>query len=236
MVDANMTSGLRDRIEAVSRRIRAAAQSCGRHAGDIRLVTVSKTMDTDTVRQAIEGGAAVLGENYIQEARDKINALSTYPVSWHFIGHLQTNKARIAVGLFDLIHSVDSLRLALELNRQAERIDKTQKVLIQVNVGNEPSKFGVSPVEATQLVRDLSRLGNLSIEGLMTMPPFFEDPERARPHFAALQRLADRITSYAIPNASMEEISMGMTADFEVAIAEGATLVRVGTAIFGERR
>ena len=227
---------MREEIEAVNRRIQTAAERCGRDAAGIRLVAVSKTQNADTVKEAIEAGATILGENYIQEARDKIDALMDYPVSWHFIGHLQTNKAKVAVKLFDLIHSVDSFKLALELDRQAARINKIQEVLIQANMGNEPSKSGVSPPEVSDLVREVSRLENVSVAGLMTMPPFFNDPEGARPYFSALRRMGEQISRLTIPNVTMGEISMGMTGDFEVAIEEGATLVRVGTAVFGERQ
>lgn len=226
---------MRKRLNTIKERIRRSAENCGRNAEDIRLVAVSKTRTADRVRIALEAGATILAENYVQEARDKINVLASYPVSWHFIGHLQKNKARVAVGLFDLIHSVDSLKLANELDRQAAKIDKTQEILIQVNVGNEPSKSGVSVSAAIQLTKEIGRLKNLATRGLMTMPPFFDDPERARPCFSALRQLKDRIMEERIPNVSMNELSMGMTGDFEVAIEEGATLVRIGTAIFGER-
>ncbi len=198
-------------------------------------MAVSKTMPADVVRQALEAGVTILGENYIQEAREKFKTLSSYPVSWHFIGHLQTNKAKYAVRLFDLIHSVDSLKLARELDKQAKKIDKVQQILIQVNISHEPSKSGVHEQDAQRLIKDISGLENLSIKGLMTMPPFFNAPEKVRPYFKALRELRDRITKEAIPNVSMYELSMGMTGDFEVAIEEGATLVRIGTAIFGKR-
>ncbi len=229
-------SELREKIIAVDRRIEKAAARCGRDPGDIRLLAVSKTKSADTVKEAMEAGATILGENYIQEARDKIEALRDYPVSWHFIGHLQSNKAKLAVKLFDLIHSVDSLKLARAIDRQAAGINKIQAVLIQANVGNEPSKSGVSPAEVIHLVRDISPLENVSVTGLMTIPPFFDNPEDARPYFSALRGLAEQISRLSIPGVTMEELSMGMTGDFEVAIEEGATLVRVGTAIFGKRQ
>lgn len=216
--------------------MRESAESCGRDANDIQLVAVSKTRAADKVKIALEAGVTILGENYVQEARDKIGFLRGYPVSWHFIGHLQRNKAKVAVGLFDLIHSVDSLNLANELNRQAGKITKIQEILIQVNTGNEPSKSGVSVSETIQLIQEISRLENLMVKGLMAMAPFFSDPERARPCFSALRQLRDQIMNRHIPNVSMNELSMGMTGDFEVAIEEGATLVRIGTAIFGERK
>jgi len=227
-------------FEKVKERIFQAAVRCGRDPGSVRLVTVSKTMPVEIVRAAVAAGVTILGENYIQEARSKIELLSTNALSWHFIGHLQTNKARYAVRLFDLIHSVDSLRLARELNKEAGKIKKTQPVLIQVNIGKEASKSGVSAEDIKKLVEEVIQLENLSLRGLMTMPPFFNDPEKARPFFSLLRDLRDRICKEIEPalnrNNSLDELSMGMTGDFETAIECGATLVRVGTAIFGERK
>jgi hypothetical protein len=219
----------------VKKRIQMAADASQRPMTSIRLVAVSKTMSADVVKEAIEAGVTDLGENYIQEAKDKVNTLATYPVTWHFIGHLQSNKAKYAVRLFDIIHSVDSLKLAKELDKYAGKNGKIQTILIQVNVAKEDSKSGVYIEDTLRLVRDVSRLENLSVKGLMTMPPFFNAPAKVRPYFAALRNLRDQIQKQAIPNISMEELSMGMTGDFEAAIEEGATMVRIGTAIFGER-
>ena len=227
---------MKQRLEQVRERIRKACESCGRDVDAVRLVAVSKTIAADTVREAIEAGVTILGENYVQEAREKFNALAQYPVSWHFIGHLQSNKAKYAVRLFDLIHSVDSLKLARELDKQAKKVDKIQPILVQVNISGEDTKSGISADEAPGLVAEISKLENLSIKGLMTMPPYFYQPEKVKPFFAALRELRDRIKEQAPPNLSLEELSMGMTGDFEVAIEEGATLVRIGTAIFGERK
>lgn len=187
------------------------------------------------IKQAIEEGVTILGENYIQESREKIDALSTYDASWHFIGHLQSNKAKYAVRMFDLIHTVDSLKLAKELNKQAQKIGKQQDILLQVNIGMESTKSGIHENETVTLVKEISVLENVSIKGLMTMPPFFDQPEKSRPFFAALRELKDRIVNANIPNSSMDELSMGMSGDYTVAVEEGATLVRIGTAIFGER-
>ncbi len=216
-------------------RIKAAAISCNRDPESIRLVAVSKTVPADRVREAINAGVTTLGENYMQEAREKFNALSSYNVSWHFIGHLQTNKAKYAVRLFDLIHTVDSLKLALELNKQSRKINKIQQILIQINIGRESSKSGIYKQDALKLIKEISGLENLTIKGLMTVPPFFDNPEKVRPYFSALCILRDYIKEQAVKNVSMEELSMGMTGDFEAAIEEGATLVRIGTAIFGKR-
>ena len=201
----------------------------------IRLVAVSKTMPAEVVGEAIEAGVTHLGENYIQEAKEKINTLATYPATWHFIGHLQSNKAKYAVRLFDLIHSVDSFKLAKELDKFAKKNGKIQPILIQVNVAREDTKSGVYLEDTVQLLREVSRLENISVKGLMTMPPYFNAPEKVRPFFAALRELRDQIKKEAIPNISMDELSMGMTGDFEAAIEEGATMVRIGTAIFGDR-
>ena len=227
---------MKNRIEQVKKRIKDTAEACKRPMASIRLVAVSKTMPAEVVRDAIEAGISDLGENYIQEAKEKINALAAYPVTWHFIGHLQSNKAKYAVRLFDLIHSVDSLKLAQELNKYAQKNDKIQAILIQVNVAKEVSKSGVYVEDTVQLLKEVSRLENIAVKGLMTMPPYFNAPEKARPFFTALRELRDQIKMEAIPNISMDELSMGMTGDFEAAIEEGATIVRIGTAIFGDRR
>ena len=227
---------LKNRLERVKERIKATADACKRPVASIRLVAVSKTMPAEVVREAIEAGITDLGENYIQEAKEKINTLATYPVTWHYIGHLQSNKAKYAVRLFDLIHSVDSLKLAKELDKYAKKNDKIQTILIQVNVAKEDSKSGVYLEDTVRLLREVSRLENISVKGLMTMPPYFNAPEKVRPFFAALRQFRDQIKKEAIPNISMDELSMGMTGDFETAIEEGATMVRIGTAIFGDRR
>ena len=222
-------------VHRVRERIRKAAVGANRDPSGVRLVAVSKTISADRVISAIEDGVDIFGENYSQEAREKILSLSHLTASWHFIGHLQSNKAKYAVGLFDLIHSVDSLKLASEIDRQAKRIDKTQDILVQVNVSGEKSKSGVSPEDAPALVRSISSLAGVRIQGLMTMPPFFDAPEKARPYFRALRELARDIARLNLENVDMSELSMGMSGDFEAAISEGATLVRVGTAIFGAR-
>jgi pyridoxal phosphate enzyme (YggS family) len=227
---------LKNRLERIKARIKETAEACNRPVASIRLVVVCKTMPVEVVREAIDAGVTDLGENYIQEATEKVNALATYPATWHFIGHLQSNKAKYAVRLFDLIHSVDSLKLAKELDKYAKRNDKTQAILIQVNVAREDSKSGVYVEDTMPLLREVSRLENISVKGLMTMPPYFNAPEKVRPFFAALREFRDQIKKEDISNISMDELSMGMTGDFEAAIEEGATMVRIGTAIFGERR
>jgi hypothetical protein len=223
------------RLTALRARIRSTASASGRGVDEVRLVAVSKTFPAAAVREAIAAGVTDIGENYIQEARDKFEALRAIPVRWHFIGHLQTNKAKQAVRMFDLIHTVDSYRLALEIDRCACKAEKVQAVLIQVNVAGEASKSGVAPEETLPLVRRVAALENIRVAGLMTLPPYFNAPEKVRPFFAALRRLRDRIAAEPIPGIGLQELSMGMTGDFEAAIAEGATIVRIGTALFGER-
>jgi pyridoxal phosphate enzyme (YggS family) len=222
------------RLENVKDRINKTALKCGRDPESIHLVAVSKTISANRIREAIKAGVTTLGENYVQEARNKFNVLGTLPVSWHFIGHLQSNKAKYAVRLFDLIHSVDSLKLAHELNRQASKVNKIQDILIQINISKEPSKSGSDIQNAANLIKDIVLLENVSVKGLMAMPPFFNNSEKARPYFTALRDLRDQIQN-VLPEVVLNELSMGMTGDFEVAIEEGATLVRIGTAIFGER-
>lgn len=226
---------MQQRLASIKARIANAARQSNRDPQTVRLVAVTKTVPVEVVRAAIPAGITVLGENYVQEAREKFNALHACGATWHFIGHLQRNKAKYAVRMFDLIHTVDSLRLARELDKEAHKIDKIQPILIQVNISQEASKSGIQTSEAIELVAAIAPLKNLAIRGLMTMPPFFDQPDKARPYFAALRRLADQIAAKGFDNVAMDELSMGMTGDFEAAIAEGATLVRIGTALFGAR-
>jgi pyridoxal phosphate enzyme (YggS family) len=223
-----------ENLARVRERMGAAARRSGRDPASVSLVAVSKTVDAERVRQAIDAGAKILGENYVQEAQKKIEMLG-HEVAWHFIGHLQTNKARVAAGLFDFIHSVDSLNLAQELGRRAKLRGKVLPVLLEINLAGEVTKFGAQEKEILLLAEKLSEMEGIEVKGLMTMPPFFEDPETSRPYFVELRKLGERLAKEKIPRISMEELSMGMSNDFEVAVEEGATLVRVGTAIFGPR-
>jgi hypothetical protein len=209
----------------------AAALRSGRPADAVRLVAVSKTMPPEAVREAVAAGVRMLGENRVQEAREKIAACPGL-AAWHLIGHLQSNKAKLAVGLFDLIQSLDSLHLAEELDRQGRALGKRVRCLVQVNVGEEAQKSGADEAEVRPLLTRAASLPHLAVEGLMAIPPFLPDPEAVRPFFRRLRLLRDRLTTEGFPLA---ELSMGMTHDFEVAIEEGATMVRVGTAIFGTR-
>jgi pyridoxal phosphate enzyme (YggS family) len=236
MGPAQIEGKLKYRLEKIRKRMKQAAIASGRSEADIQLVAVSKTRSKEQVLEAFETGVSVFGENYVQEAREKFKALYTHPISWHFIGHLQSNKAKYVVTMFDLIHSVDSLRLAKELDKHAGNNRRIQKVLVQVNIAEEDSKSGVSARNTLPLIEEMSRLKNVAVKGLMTMPPYFNAPEKVRPFFKALRKLRDDIDRLHIPGVSMQELSMGMSGDFEVAIQEGATLVRIGTAIFGARQ
>ncbi len=227
-------SEISENLARVRERIETAALRCGRDLLKVRLVAVIKTVEAERVGQAISAGVKILGENYVQEAQKKIEILG-HNVAWHFIGHLQTNKAKAAVHLFDLIHSVDSLNLAKELNKQAQQQGKVLPVLLQVNLSGETTKFGAREKEIFQVIEELSAMEGLLVKGLMTMPPYFEDPEASRPYYVELRKLGERLAQQKLSRISIEELSMGMSNDFEVAIEEGATLVRVGTAIFGAR-
>jgi pyridoxal phosphate enzyme (YggS family) len=231
----SMPESIQSRLERVKERIEVAALSSGRDPKTVKLVAVSKTVPVDRILAAIRAGVRDLGENYVQEAREKIERLMGESILWHFIGHLQSNKAKYAVRLFDLIHSVDSLKLARELDKRASAIGKVQKILVQVNISGEATKSGIETERAVDLVRHVALFESLSVCGFMTMPPYFNAPDKVRPYFRALKELKDIIRKEAIPNVDMTELSMGMTGDFEAAIEEGATLVRIGTAIFGER-
>jgi len=224
-------SQIAQNLAEVRRRITAAARRTGRDPQQVRLVAVSKTVPLERIRAAVAAGQRLFGENYLQEARGKIAALGE-AVSWHFIGHLQSNKAKGAVSLFDLIHGVDRLKLAQALDLAAASLSKVQEILLQVNLAGEASKSGAAPEAAADLLREISRLSHLRVVGLMTMPPFLA-PEAVRPYFVALRELRDHLQDLA--GLPLPELSMGMSGDFEVAVEEGATLVRVGTAIFGSR-
>ncbi|SMC50683.1 hypothetical protein SAMN02746065_103100 [Desulfocicer vacuolatum DSM 3385] len=223
------------RLAHIKDEIRTAALACGRDPETIDLVAVSKKKSSAAVTSAIQAGVTLLGENYIQEAMDKINTIGNTPASWHFIGHLQSNKAKFAVPYFDLIHTVDSFKLAREINKQAAKINKRQAILMQVNIADEATKSGTTAASALALAREIAPLEHIHLTGLMGMPPFFDDPEGARPYFKAMANLFNTIQKEEIPGVDLEHLSMGMSGDFKVAIEEGSTLVRIGTAIFGSR-
>jgi len=227
-----------DNLAEVRKRIDAAAHRAGRSPADITLMAVSKTFFAERIREAYAAGARLFGENRVQEFAGKIDSLrDLHDAEFHLIGHLQSNKAARAVELFAAVISVDSLRLAQKLNASAQQSGKKLCVLIEVNVGGETAKTGVAPGsrELEELLSAAHELPHLTFRGLMTVPPFTDDPQRARPYFRQLRELRDRIALRKLPSVDMGTLSMGMSHDFEVAIEEGSTCVRVGTAIFGER-
>ena len=214
-------------LDTIRHRIATAAARAGRDPGDVTLVAVSKTIPPAGIEDALAAGQTLFGESKLQEANAKIPLISSR-AHWHMIGHLQSNKARDAVALFELIHSVDSVPLAGEINKWADRAGKTQPILLEVNVAGEARKFGFKPDAVEAALREIHALPRLEVAGLMTIAPYTDDPERARPFFRQLRALRDRL--------GLRQLSMGMTGDFEVAIEEGATFVRLGTAVFGERK
>jgi PLP dependent protein len=224
------------RLAGVRARIVGAAARCGRSPDEVTLIAISKTHPASLVRRLVKFGAADIGENRVQEAEQKINEIGRDQARWHLVGHLQANKARRAVNLFDCIHSVDSLDLARRLDRLcAEEGREKLSVLVQIDLGHEETKSGIDESEVTDLVDGLGPLERLKLIGLMTLPPFFDNPEQSRPFFRRLREVRDRLAAGGAFGNRKGELSMGMTHDFEVAIEEGATMVRIGTAIFGER-
>ena len=237
MVNVHLAQGaLSARLTRVREQIAAAAKRAGRQAQDVSLIAISKTHPASAIESLIELGATDFGENRVQEAEEKITELGRDRARWHLVGHLQANKARRAVSLFDVIHSLDSIELARRLDRLCEEEGREKlQVLIQVDLGHEETKSGIDESELPQLVAELGPLRRLQLIGLMTLPPFFENPEHNRPFFRQLRKLRDELSSSGAFGDRQGELSMGMTHDFEVAIEEGATMVRIGTAIFGER-
>lgn len=227
-------SGVSDNIRRVREVIAEAALKSGRDPSNVRLMAVTKTVDDERVREAIQAGVDIIGENYVQEGKRKIEKLGK-DVEWHLVGYLQSNKAKYAVKLFDMIHSVDRFSLARELDRRSGNAGLITNVLIEVNLSGEETKSGVPREDAAALIREVATLNHLSIRGLMTMPPWFDDDEDARPYFRGLRELRDRVREEDLGNVRMDELSMGMTGDYRVAVEEGATIVRVGRGIFGER-
>jgi pyridoxal phosphate enzyme (YggS family) len=213
----------------------AAAARAGRDPASVRLIAVSKTQPVRLIEEALAAGQHHFGENYAQELREKMAALPAAELRWHFIGALQRNKVKYLVGKVDAVHSLDGLELAHELEKRSANAGVVTRVLVEVNLGGEASKSGVTPTAASALVRSVRGLPHLELVGLMTMPPWTKDPEAARPFFRALRELRDRLRAELDEPAALPELSMGLSHDFEVAIEEGATMVRVGTAIFGER-
>lgn len=223
-----------ENLRQVEERVKAACERAGRQRDEVTLIAVSKTKPVSMIEELLPGGTRDFGENKVQELCDKYEQLPK-DIRWHLIGHLQRNKVKYVVDKACLIHSVDSLRLAETISEEAGKKGVNVPVLIEVNVAGEESKFGVKPEETEELVRQIAQLPGISVRGLMTIAPFVENPEENRVHFANLKKLSVDIKKKNIDNVSMNVLSMGMTGDYEVAIEEGATMVRVGTGIFGER-
>ena len=222
-------------LATIRQTIASVARQCNRDPQDIQLVAVSKRFPADVITEAMEAGQLLFGENYIQEAELKKQEISP-DARLHFIGHLQSNKAKIAATLFHMIETIDSFKLAQKLNNQLVKLGRTMDILVQVNIGQDSNKSGVLPENAEQLLRQLQPLRQLRVCGLMTMPPFTEDPEDARPYFRSLRSLSEVLKDKNLfSEGERVELSMGMSKDYHIAIEEGATLIRVGTAIFGQR-
>ncbi len=228
-------SRITDNIDHVEKKIAEACERAGRPRESVQLIAVSKTKPVPDLMEALNYGHNVFGENKVQEIRDKVEAMGTDGIHWHMIGHLQANKVKYLIGVVDLIHSVDNDKLAAEIEKQAAKHDVVMDVLCEVNMAGEETKFGLKPEETMDFVKRISELPHLKVRGLMTIAPYTEDPESNRVYFKGLKELKDRINAEHIPGVDMDTLSMGMTGDYEVAIEEGATLVRVGTGIFGER-
>jgi len=226
---------IKENLDKINRKILETAKACNRSSDAVKLIAVSKRKSVQAIKEAIEAGARHFGENYIQEAVEKIDIIADESITWHFIGHLQSNKAKFAVKYFEYIHTVDNVKLAKEINKQAEKNSKIQKILLQINIGEELTKSGARIENAIDLVKQIHGFENLSIEGLMCMPPFFDDPEEARSYFRQLVQIKKKIMDENFDTVSMGHLSMGMSSDFKVAIEEGSTMVRVGTSIFGSR-
>jgi len=226
--------GVRERIEQVRRRIAEAAGRSGRDPNDVQLVAVTKSVAVSQIREALDAGLKVFGENRIQEAKGKVALLSSPSIQWHLVGTLQTNKSKLAVELFDLIHSLDSVKLAACMDRHGAALRKQVRALIEVNLGGESDKSGLHESELLPLLQACRAYAHLTIEGLMAIPPFHRNPQDVRPYFRRLRLLRDRAAD-THPDYRLRHLSMGMSNDFEVAVEEGATLVRIGTAIFGNR-
>ena len=225
---------IRENLEFVEEKIQESCRKAGRDRAEVTLIAVSKTKPVSDIRQAMECGIKTFGENKVQEIKDKTEEI-TEPLNWHMIGHLQANKVKYLPGRVCMIHSVDNRKLADEIEKQFSKTDQKIDVLIEVNMAGEDTKFGITPEAAPDFVKEISILPHLNIRGLMTIAPYTENPESNRIFFRGLRELKNRINEMEIPGVNMDTLSMGMTGDYQVAIEEGATFVRVGTGIFGER-
>jgi len=226
------SNGIKENLEKIKEKIRVKSELVGRDPQEITLVAVTKTVEVDRIEDAIAFGANIIGESRVQEAKEKYGELGNKAI-WHLVGHLQRNKAKDAIRIFDLIHSVDSAELAREIDKQARKVGKIQKILVEMNVSDEQSKYGLSPEQLIPFLKDISGLPNIKVKGLMTMAPLYENPEDCRPWFRKLKDMMEEVKAENIENIEMVYLSMGMSNDFEVAIEEGSNMVRIGRAIFG---
>ena len=228
---------IKENILKIRERIFSACSKSGRGSGQVTVIAVSKNRAVEQIEEAAASGIDDIGENKVQEALLKYKKFTAitgaWSIKWHMVGHLQTNKAKEAVGIFSLIHSVDSLHLALAIDKEAARIKKVQDILVEVNTSGEAAKFGIKPDEAVEVVKEIAKLKNIRIEGLMTIAPVVNNPEEARPYFRRLKDLRDKINQSGVAGYELRVLSMGMTDDFEAAIEEGSNMVRIGRAIFG---
>lgn len=223
---------IKNNLEIINEKIKKAALKANRNPEEIKLVAVTKTSTIEQIKEAINAGVKIIGENKIQEAKEKYQIL-TANIEWHLVGHLQTNKAKYAIEIFDCIHSVDSIKLAKEIDKRSLQFGKKTNVLVEVNVSGEETKYGIKPEEVESFLKEMSEFSRIRTRGLMTIAPIVEDKEEARSYFRKLRELSKEIKSKKIKNIKMEYLSMGMTEDFEIAIEEGANMVRIGRGIFG---
>jgi len=223
---------IKNNLEIINEKIKKAASSVNKNPEEIKLVAVTKTATTEQIEEAINAGVKIIGENRVQDTKEKYQ-IFTADLEWHLIGHLQTNKAKYAVEIFDCIHSLDSIKLAQEIDKRSLQFGKIKDVLVEVNVSGEESKYGIKPEEVEPFLKGISEFPRIRVRGLMTIAPIVEDKEKIRPYFRKLQELSKEIKSKNIENVKMDYLSMGMTEDFEIAIEEGANMVRIGRGIFG---
>lgn len=225
-----------ENVQKVQERVRRACERARRDAQSVRLIAVTKTFGVEKIRAAVEAGIKDIGENFVQELREKRQVLDDPSIRWHFVGHLQSNKVKYIADYIHLIHSLDHRSVAEEVDKRGAKNGRVLDVLVEVNTSGEKSKFGLQPESTVEFVKSIAGLRNLKVKGLMTIGPFLPDPEDSRPAFRTLREVRDEVARSGIENVEMTELSMGMTNDFEVAIEEGATMIRIGTAIFGPRK
>ena len=225
---------IKNNLEIINEKIKKAALKVNRKPEEIKLIAVTKTATAEQIKEAINAGVKIIGENRVQDAKEKYQIL-TADIKWHLIGHLQTNKVKYAVEIFDCIHSVDSIKLAQEIDKRSLQFRKIMDVLVEVNVSGEETKYGIKPEEVEPFLKEISEFPRIRVRGLMTIAPIVEDKEEVRPYFRKLRELSEEIKSKNIENVKMDYLSMGMTEDFEIAIEEGANMVRIGRGMFGFR-